>query len=47
MPCHMEMSLQRTIPFCRAKSRAAFWSAVRLTPLFGSLLKPGALICSR
>ena len=47
MPCHIEMSLQRTRPFCRAKSWVALCSAVRLTPLLLSALKPGALIAKR
>ena len=47
MPCWMEISVQRTMPFCSAKSCAMFWSAVSLMPLLASALKPGARIASR
>ena len=40
MPCRMEISVQRTMPFCSAKSCEMFWSAVSLMPLLGAALKP-------
>ncbi len=46
-PWAWEMSLQRTMPFCKAKSNEAFWSAVRFMPVWGSAVKPTARISRR
>ena len=47
MPCRIEISVQRTMPFCSAKSCEMFCSAVSLMSLLGAALRAAARIDSR